>query len=158
MKEELGLKGSTEKLIPNLMRKNKYILHYQNLKFYLEQGLILETIHRRMNFRQSKWLKPYVDFNSNMRAQAKDEFSKAFYKLLVNSIYGKTLQSPRHYRTVELLTDDRLLRKRIAKSNFKRFQIFHENLVDVEFSPVNIKLDRPIFVGFSILDLSKLTK
>jgi hypothetical protein len=157
LKQDLGLKGTSEKLIPNLMTKDKYILHYKNLKFYMEQGLVLETIHRGMKFKQTKWLKPYIDFNSSMRAQATDEFSKSFWKLLCNSLYGKCLQNPRSYRTIELLTDDRLLRKRIAKSNFKRFQIFHENLVAVEFSPISIYLNRPVFAGFSILDLSKLT-
>ena len=81
MKESMGLKCSPKiaKLIPNFYPKRRYVLHYRNLKFYVEQGLILEKIHRVMRFNQNPWIKPYVDFNTRMRQLATSSSGKDFF-------------------------------------------------------------------------------
>ena len=73
--------GKVEKLVPNLWNKEKYILHYKNLKQYLELGLKLKRIHRGIRFEESEWLKPYIDMNTEFRAKATNDFEKGFFKL-----------------------------------------------------------------------------
>ena len=79
----------TKKLVPNLMDKHKYIVHYRNLKYYLEKGMELTHIHRVLTFKQSPWLKSYVDFNTERRSQSTSEFEKSFFKLMNNSVFGE---------------------------------------------------------------------
>ena len=81
--------GPTQKLTPNLLNKTRYTVHYSNLKYYLEQGLKITHIHRVLAFKQSPWLKPYVEFNSHQRAQANSDFEKNFFKLMNNSVFGE---------------------------------------------------------------------
>ena len=81
----------TEKLTPNLLDKTRYTVHYSNLKYYLAQGLKLTRIHRALTFKQSAWLKPYVDFNSQQRALSTSEFEKNFFKLMNNSVFGESM-------------------------------------------------------------------
>ena len=69
---------TTEKLCGNFLSKEKYVVHYRNLKFYLEQGMILKKIHRVVSFNQSPWMKPYIDFNTTQRAKAKYDYEKNF--------------------------------------------------------------------------------
>jgi hypothetical protein len=85
-----------EKLVPNLMDKTSYVLHYRNLKLYKRYGLKVTKIHRVLEFTQSAWMSNYIQMNTNMRKMAKSEFEKSFYKLANNSIFGKSLQNCRH--------------------------------------------------------------
>jgi hypothetical protein len=87
--------GSPRKLVSNLLPKRKYVLHYRNLKLYLRLGMELKTIHRVIEFKQSFWLKPYIDFNTSMRKQARNESEKNYYKLKINAMFGKTIENVR---------------------------------------------------------------
>ena len=81
----------TKKLTPNFLTKTRYTVHYTNLKYYLAQGLRLTRIHRVLKFKQSPWLKAYVDFNSQQRALSTSEFEKNFFKLMNNSVFGESM-------------------------------------------------------------------
>ena len=89
-------KKTSTKLAPNLRDKKNYVLHYRNLKFYFDQGLILNKIHKVLAFKQSPWLKTYIDYNTRMRAMSSSGFAKDFYKLMNNSVFGKTQENLRN--------------------------------------------------------------
>ena len=96
---------TAEKLSPNLFDKSNYVLHYENLRFYLKHGLQLLKVHRIMKFRQSAWIKPYIDFNTAKRRAAKSSFLQVHYKNLNNMLFGKTMESLRKRMDLELVTN-----------------------------------------------------
>ena len=113
---------TTEKLIPNLNDKHNYIIHYENLKLYLQLGLKLKKIHRVLQFRQQPWLKKYIDFNTNKRASATTEFQKAHYKMRNNSVFGKTMENVRKYKRITFVDSKKKAEKLIAQPFFKKSQ------------------------------------
>jgi len=144
------------KLVPNLNHKSKYILHYRNLQLYLSLGMRLKNIHRVLVFAQSPWLQSYISFNTEKRKQATNDFEKDFFKLMNNSVFGKTMENLRKHVNVQLITSKTRLLKLTASPAFESFRIFDENLAAVNLKKTTLKLNRPIYVGFSILDLSKV--
>ena len=101
-----GIKvGQVEKLIPNLRDKKNYVLHYRNLKLYLNLGLKLRKIHRALEFSQSNWLAEYIHFNTQKRAKAKNAFERDFFKLANNSVFGKTMENKRKQCNIQLVTN-----------------------------------------------------
>lgn len=152
----LNVKGRPqEKLIPNLDNKSKYVIHYINLKQYLHMGLKLTHIHRAITFSQSFWLRRYISLNTEKRKQATNSFQKDFYKLMNNSIFGKTMENVRSRVDIELVHKAKRLKKIVAKPKFHRVSIFNEDLAAVQCMKTEIELNKPIYVGFAILDVSK---
>ena len=149
-------KKSSKKLTPNLRDKSNYVLHYRNLKFYMQQGLIVKKVHRVLTFNQSPWLKTYINFNTQMRTNSSSDFEKDFYKLMNNSVFGKTQENLRNRVNVEVLTNRELALKRACKPTFKRSYTIREDLVVMQTSTANLELNKPVYVGFSVLELSKL--
>ena len=147
--------GLVHKLIPTLGKKEKYVLHYRNLRLYMSLGLKLTKIHRVLRFNQSPWLKPYIDFNTKKRSNAKNPFEKEFFKLMNNSVFGKTMENIRKRVNVKLITDKKQLLKWASKPTFVSNKIFNENLVAVHKIKEQIKLNKPAYVGMCILDISK---
>ena len=96
-------------ITPSLGDKVKYVVHYENLKYYLPLRMKLIKIHRILSFKQSNWLKKYVDFNTKKRQESTDEFNKSLYKLLNSSIYGKGIENQRKRMNVKLINDKKNL-------------------------------------------------
>ena len=117
--EKVKCKNGVEKLIPNLRDKKKYVLHYKNLIQCLDMGLKIKHIHRGIKFVESEWMKPYINKNTNLRAKAKNNFEKDFYKLMNNSVFGKTMENIRNRVDVKLVNTEEKLRKLVAKPNLK---------------------------------------
>ena len=156
LKTKLQLTGKPNpKLIPNLYNKTKYVIHYVNLKQYMRLGVRLLRIHRGIVFHQSHWLKKYISLNTEKRKQARNAFEKDFFKLLNNSIFGKTMENVRGRTNMELVHKEKRLKKITTKPNFHRVHIFNKDLVGAHCLSTKIELNKPIYVGFAILDLSK---
>ena len=147
--------GLVRKLIPTLCNKEKYVLHYRNLQLYLDLGLKVKKVHRVLEFKQSPWLKQYIYFNTDKRKNAKNAFEKDFFKLMNNSVFGKTMENIRKRVDVRLVTDEKKLLKMTSKPTYVSSKIFNENLVAVHKIKETLTLNRPAYVGMCILDLSK---
>ena len=147
--------GLVHKLIPTLNNKEKYILHYRNLQLYLSLGLKLKKVHRVLEFNQSPWLKQYIDFNTLKRTNAKNSFEKDFFKLMNNSVFGKTMENIRKRVDVRLVTSKEKLLKLASKPTYVSSKIFNENLVAVHKIKETLTMNRPAYIGMCILDLSK---
>ena len=144
------------KLTPNLRDKEHYVVHYRNLKYYIQNGMQVTKIHKVLTFKQSPWLKKYIEYNTQCRTRAKSNFEKDFYKLMNNSVFGKTQENLRNRVNVEIITSRKVALKRIAKPSFERSQIIREDLVIIQNKITNLVLNKPLYVGFTVLDLSKL--
>lgn len=146
---------SSVKLAPNLYDKIKYICHVQNLKLYLELGIELKKVHRVLSFKQSSWLFAYIEFNSNERAKAVSDVEKDFFKLLINSLFGKMIENVRKYRIFDIATDEKKRKRLVSKLNLKDVYIINDDVMIYEFTPIKVKLCKPIFVGMVCLELAK---
>ena len=112
--------GKVNKLTPNFNKKTKYVLHHRNLKQYFGLGMKLTEIHRVISFKQSKWLAPYIALNTQLRTAAKNDFEKDFFKLMNNSVFGKTMENIRNRVNIKLITSEEKTLKLIAKPSFNR--------------------------------------
>ena len=191
-----------KKLTPNLMPKQRYVLHYRNLQLYLSLGMRLAKVYKVLQFNQSAWMAPYITQNTELRKLAKKDFEKDFFKLMNNAVshswmspyslfqitlfqmnlsaefvncsarllldrslfsvplvqvFGKTMENVTKRVDVRLFRSDeeeRILR-RIARPTFVRQKILHEHLVAIQNRKERVLLNKPIYVGMSVLDLSK---
>ena len=138
--------------------KKKYLIHYRMLKFYVRHGMVVEKIHEIISFKQSKWLETYISFNTQKRNKAKNEFEKDFFKLLVNAAFGKFLGNVRNRLELELIKKDnnRKIIDKQSKLTFNGIQKSYENYYSYTFKKNEVIMDKAIYVGFAILELSKL--
>ena len=155
---KFGLKKSTnsEKLMCTFLTKYNYVLHYKLLQFYVNHGLQVLKIHRGVKFEQAPVMRPYIEFNSKKRARATTDFESTVVKLLSNALYGKTIERPEKRCKMKLINKQSKLENICAKPNFKKSKRINDNLVSVEMSYPLIKLDKPFYLGVTILELSKL--
>ena len=144
-----------DKLICSFLLKRHYVLHYKNLKQYLQEGMILKKVHRGIKFYQSHWMEPYIRKNTDLRKTASSSFEKDFFKLMNNSVFGKTIENIRKRQNVILVDDRKLANKLSSKPNFERATIFDENLIACHMKKTEVYFNKPIYVGQVILDLSK---
>ena len=154
--ERVECDRGVKKLIPNLRHKNNYVIHYKNLMQCLRLGMKLKKIHRGIKFIETAFLKPYIDKNPNLRAQAKNNFEKDFFKLMNNSVFGKTMENIRNRVNVKLVDAGEQFKKLAAKPNYNGRKIFNENLVSVHMKKTSLTMNKPVYLGMSILDLSKI--
>ena len=160
--ENIAIGGSKDrKLVPNLHNKSNYVLHYRNLIQCLQLGMKLVKVYRILQFKQSPWLNKYIDLNTELRKLAKSDFEKDFYKLMNNSVFGKTMENIEKRVDVKLLTrwEDRGksqgVQSLIARPEFHSVSIFSESLVAVQLKKTSLFYNKPIYLGLCILDISK---
>merc|ERR1711954_50325 len=153
--KKCGAKFGSEELCLAFKPKEKYILHYRNLKHYLSLGLKLSKVHRVLKFRQSPWLKEYTNMNTQFRQEATNKFEVNLYKLMNNSFFGKTCEDVRKYTDVKIVNEEKGIDKLSKKEQFKRWYIYHENLASVVMERKEVTLNKPRFIGLAILAISK---
>ena len=149
------LVNKVEKLIPNLNNKVKYVVHHETLKLYESLGLKITKIHRGITFKESAWLEPYIALNTDLRSKAKNDFEKDFFKLMNNSVFGKTMENIRNRVDIRLVTNQKDAKKLISKPNYNHRTIFSENLVAIHMKKTKLVFNKPVYLGMSILDISK---
>jgi hypothetical protein len=118
-------------------------------------GLKLIKIHRGVKFLERDWMKEYIQLNTDLRTRGTTDFEKDFFKLMNNSVFGKTMENLRNRVDNRIVNDEKKWNKLAKKHNFKSVTIFSENLVAVHMKRTSVKLVKPIYLGMSILDISK---
>ena len=155
MCERMKIDG-VEKLVPNLHNKKNYVIHIRALDQAFSHGLILEHIHQAIEFDQSAWMKPYIDFNTQLRTQVCNDFEKDFFKLMNNSVFGKMMENIRKHRNIKLVTNRESYLHTVMRPNFKSGILFGENLMGCEMGKIKVVMNKPVYLGQAILDLSKI--
>jgi len=150
-------RGGIKKLLPTLWAKKNYVCDYRLLQFYLDHGLTLDHVHSVIQYEQEDFVREYIEENTLRRAAATNAFDRALFKLMNNSFFGKTLEKIREAHGGASHHQTRAAEAILRPTTFKRAGIFNENLVAVELNKSVIKLNKPIYVGFTILELSKLS-
>ena len=145
-----------KKLVCNLYNKKKYVVHIRSLKQALNHGSILKKVHRVIQFNQEAWLKPYIDMSTELRKKEKNDFEKDFFKLMNNAVFGKTMENVRKHRDIKLVTTDRRRNQLVSEPNYHTIKWFSENLLAIEMKKTKVKMNKPIYLGLSILEISKI--
>ena len=148
-------RAPTEKLLTTFYDKDKYTIHFLNLKLYLKLGMKLKKVHKVLKFKQSKYLKKYIKLNSDLRKNSKNEFEKDFFKLMNNSIFGKSIQNQRKQINMKLCLNEKQTRKWLIKPNYHTFTILDENKALIQLNKQKVKLNRPLYLGFACLEFAK---
>ena len=147
--------SNVKKLISNLYNKVRYIVHHVALKQYESLGLKVTKVHRGIKFKESAWLEPYIDLNTKLRTKATNGFEKDFFKLMNNSVFGKTIENVENRVDVKLVCNEEKAIKLAAKPNYDHRTIFDENLIAMHMKRTKVFYNKPIYLGMSILDISK---
>ena len=143
-------------LVCNLRNKEKYVVHIKSLNQALNHRLKLKNIHRIIKFNQEAWLKPYIDMNTELGKVAKDDFEKDLFKLMNNSVFGKTMENNRKHRDIKLVTTDKKRTKLVSKPNYPSINYISEDLSIIEMNKTKVKMIKPLYLGLSILEISKI--
>ena len=136
--------------------KKRYVIHIRALDQNLKHGLVLELIHKATEFKQLAWMKEYIDFNTKLRTAATNDLDKDFYKLMNNSVFGKTKENIRKHRNIKLVTNQEAYLKLVIKPNFKSGVRFGDNLMGCKMGKIKVVMNKPVYLGQAILDLSKI--
>ena len=144
-----------EKLVTNLNDKREYFINIRNLKQALNHGLVLKNVYRVIKVNQKAWLKPYIDMNTKLRQKAKDNFEKDFFKPVNNAVFGKTMENVRKQWNIKLVTTERRRDYLVSKPSYYTSKFFTEDLLFIGMRKNQILENKPVYLGLSILDLSK---
>ena len=148
--------NKTQKLVCNLRDKKKYIEHISILKQALNHGLKLKKVHRVIEFNQEAWLKKYIDMNTELRKKASNNFEKDFFRLMNNAVFGKAMENVRKHRDIKLVKTDHNRNKLVSEPNYHTMKLISENLSIIEMKKVKMKMKKLIYLGLSILEISKI--
>ena len=143
------------KLVCYIRDKENYVVHIRALKQALNHRLILKNAQRVIQFNQELWLKPYINMNTKLRTEAKNDFEKDFFKLMNNAVFGKTMENVRRHRDINSVTTDKRRYQLASEPNYHTQKYFSENMIAIEMKKTKLKINKPIYLGMSILDISK---
>ena len=153
--ERMKINKST-KLVCNIHNKENYVVHIRALTQALNHGLKLTNVHRIIQFDREAWLKPYIDMNTDLRKDAKNDFEKDFFKLMNNSVFGKTMENVRNHRDIKIVTTNKRRSILTSEPNYYSTKYISNDLLIMEMKKVEVKMNKPIYLGQAILDISKI--
>ena len=139
-----------KKLVPNLMNKNNYKIHYRNLQQCVESEMELKKIQRVSQFKQKDWMKPYTDLNTQKRAEATNEADKNHFKLSNNAVYGKTMENMRKRIKIRVVKNASDFIKYTSSPRCINWQVFENGLAAIHLKKISLTLNKPIYVGFTV--------
>ena len=142
------------KLVSNLLEKS-YAVYMRTLKQAMMNGLKLKKVHKVLQFDQKPWLKPYIEMNTKLRMEAENDFEKDFFKLMNNAVFGKPMENIRKHMDIKLVTTDKRRNELVSEPNYHAIKCFSENFAAIEMRKTKVKMNKPIHVGMTILDISK---
>ena len=143
------------KLVCTTQNKENYVIHIRALKQALNHGLKLTKVRRIIQFDQEAWLKPYIDMNTKLRKEAKKDFEKDFFKLMNNAVFGKTMENVTNHRDIKIVTTDKRRSILALEPNYHLSKRMSKDLMIMEMNKVEVKMNKPIYLGQAILDISK---
>ena len=148
----------TKKIVCDLTNKQKYMIHYRMFKFYTKMGMKLTHILTIYRFKQSPWFAKYIDHNTQKRTKAKTNFEKDLYKLMNNAFFGKTMENVRDRVTLEFIDHSQIQQiiKRQSKLSFESIVNWYSVCSVYKFDIEKTVFDKPFYLGFTVLELSKL--
>jgi len=147
---------TSTKLTGTFLDKKKYVCHYRNLKYYLQQGLVLTHVHKVIEFSQTDVVRPFIEKVTKMRSESTSDFDSDTYKKVCNSTFGKWLQDKRKNIEVKIAKKETTAQKYIASPNYQSHRHLEGGLIAVFVTNKNVRMDRNYLIGFTILELSKL--
>ena len=147
--------GDIKKLIHNLANKTNYVVHYKNLQLYLSLGMKPTKIYRELQFKQSNWMKKYIDFNTKNECVLLMTLKRTFFKLIINSVYGKTMENLRKRINVRFVNNKKDFLKYTSRPTYVTHKLFNKNFATIHEIKPGLILNKPVYVGFTVLDLSK---
>jgi len=138
--------------------KEKYLVHYKNLLFYLSPGMRLKKVHRVLEFDQEPWMEPYIRMNTEFRKEAKSDFETDFYKLMNNSVFGKTMENLLNRVDVKIVRarEANKIRKLVSDPSYTRFALFSNDMAGIHMHKRRLLLSKPVYTGMAILENSKI--
>ena len=136
--------NKTKKLICNLQDKKDYVVHINVLKQALDHGLKLIKVHQVIEFDQEASLKEYINFNTELRKNAANDFEKDFFKLMNDAVFGKTMENVRKHRDIKLVRTDKKRKKLVSEPNYHTMKLIDDNLAIIEMWKVKVKMNKPI--------------
>ena len=152
---EKKLINKTSKLITSFEDEEKYVIHIETLKQALDHGLKFKKVYRVIKFVQITWMKSYIDKYTKLRMESKNEFDKGFYKLMNNAVYGKTMENVRDHRDIKLITTNARRKQLVSQPNYHTCKRFSEHLMAIELRKTKVYMNKPIYIGQDVLDISK---
>ena len=156
--EKMEINGHN-KLVCTHNDKNKYVADIRNIKQALEHCLKLKKVHKAITFYQESWLKPYIEMNPELRKNGKNDFEKDFYKLMNSAVFGKIMENARKHRVIKLITNKKFEKEKrfklASKPNYHTTKWFSEEFVAMEMKKTKVKMNKPIYLAFPILEVSK---
>ena len=143
------------KLVCNFYDKNNYVVQIRSLKQVLDLGLILKKVYTVVQFNQEAWLKEYIDMNTELRKKATNDFQKISLSQWIILIFGKTMENVRKQRDIKLVTTDKRRNQLVSEPNYHTSKWFSDNLLAIEMKETKVKMNKPVYLGLSILEISK---
>lgn len=146
----------TPLLLQTLEDKDHYFVYWKNLELYLELGLVLEHVYGGIYFDEAPVMKSYIELNTELRNQpGASDFERELYKLMNNSIYGKTLENPLKYSILQMVSTRKQFDKAVAKPGFDGCVFMKDDFAIVKLKYETVKYDKPLYLGATITELAK---